>query len=94
MSKFNSTLRLPAKPPRAPLKTEILWGCELGGSPHFPKDMETIHVRRNSHDPRPLETFRIAVMNAVDRVWIMDEYFLVPHKRASREGHIESARNH
>lgn len=88
MNKFDSSLRLPTKPPRTPLKTEILWGCERGGSHHFPRDMETIHARRYSPDPKPLEAFRMAVMNAVDRVWIVDEYFLVPDKGVSPDERI------
>ncbi|WP_139253430.1 hypothetical protein [Burkholderia ubonensis] len=42
--------------------------------------METIHTRRNSLDPKPLEAFRSAVSNAMERVWVVDEYFLMPDK--------------
>ena len=90
MNKFDSSLRLPTKPPRTPLKTEILWGCESGGSNHFPRNMETICARRHSVAPKPLEAFRIAVMNAVDRVWVVDEYFLVPEGDTSPDGRIKT----
>ena len=88
MSKFDSGLKLPTRPLRTPLKAEILWGCERGGSSHFPRDIETILTRRRSPVPKPLDTFRIAVMNAMDRVWIVDEYFLVPEGVASSDERI------
>lgn len=78
MRKFDSSFRLPESEPRTSLKTEIIWGCEGGGSRHFPRDMETIQTRKHSLNPKPLEAFRIAVMNAVERVWVVDEYFLMP----------------
>ncbi|MDP9607226.1 UNVERIFIED_ORG: hypothetical protein J2W38_007047 [Variovorax paradoxus] len=80
MNKFASGLTLPEKAPRTTLKSEILWGCELGGSPHFPKDLAGVHDRFYASAPRPLETFRRAVMDAVERVLIMDDYFLMPDK--------------
>jgi len=88
MKEFGSNLQLPTKPARLPLKTEILWGCERGGSHHFPKDMETIHARRNSTDPKPLDAFRIAIMNAVDRVWVVDGYFLMPDRGGGADSRI------
>lgn len=89
MRKFNSNLKLPEKSPRTPLKTEILWGCESGGSNRFPRDMEAIHTRRHSHDPKPLEAFCKAVREAVDRVWIVDEYLLMPDRGASPDSRIK-----
>lgn len=80
MNKFNTSLKLPTHAPSAALKKEILWGCDSGGSHHFPKDVNTIHSRRNSLYPRPLEAFCKAVMNAMDRVWVVDEYFLMPDR--------------
>lgn len=88
MNKFSSDLRLPEKPQRQPLKAEILWGCEAGGSHHFPRDMEAILARRRSPDPKPLYAFGVAVMNAVDRVWVIDEYFLTTDRSASSDGRI------
>lgn len=55
-----------------------MWGGESGGSHFFPREMETIRTRRRSSNPKPLEAFRIAVVNAVERVWVVDEYFLMP----------------
>jgi len=88
MNKFSSGLRLPTKPVRTPLKTEILWGCENGGSGQFPRNMETILARRYSADPKPLNAFHTAVMNAVNRVWVVDDYFLMPDRGASPDGRI------
>lgn len=85
MNKFPSGLTLPDKAPRTTLKTEILWGCELGGSPHFPKDIAGVHERFYASDPRPLDTFRRAVIEAVERVLIMDDYFLLPDKGEPEE---------
>lgn len=90
MNKFDTGFRLPTKPPSTPLKTQILWGCEAGGSQRFPKDMETICARRHSPAPKPLEAFRNAVMEAVDRVWVVDEYFLMPNKPATPDGRIST----
>mgnify|MGYP000850255984 CR=1 FL=1 len=88
MSRFGSAPKLPPKAPRRPLKTEILWGCEKGGSPRFPSDCETISTRRRSPNPRPLDAFRDAVKNAAERIWVVDEYFLVSDKGVSSDGRI------
>lgn len=88
MSRFGSGLKLPTKPPRRTLKAEILWGDENGGSYHFPKDMATISSRMYSFDPSPLEPFRKAVISAVERVWIVDEYFLVSDREKNSDKRI------
>lgn len=88
MSRFGLALKLPPKTPRTPLKTEMLWGCEEGGSPRFPSDFETIRTRRYSPNPRPLDAFRNAVEKAAERIWVVDEYFLVPDKGVSSDGRI------
>lgn len=85
MIKFPSGLTLPEKAPRTILKTEILWGCELGGSRHFPRDIAGVHERFYASDPKPLDTFRRAVVEAVERVLIMDDYFLLPDKGVPEE---------
>lgn len=71
-----------------PLKAEILWGGESGGSPYFPNDFGTIHARRHSNDPKPMNAFRNAFRNAAHRVWVVDEYFLAPDNNRSPDGRI------
>ena len=88
MNKFSSGPKLPEEVLREPLKTEILWGCDSGGSPRFPVDLETIHTRRFSQDPKPMAAFRKAVSSAVARVWVVDEYFLAPDNDKSPDGRI------
>lgn len=88
MSRFSSALKRPPKIPRTPLKTEILWGCQEGGSPHFPRDLATIYARRHSLNPRPLDAFRNAVEKAAERIWIVDEYFLIPDNDVSSDERI------
>lgn len=88
MSKFGLAPKLPAKEPHESLKAEILWGCESGGSPRFPSDVGTIHARRHSLEPKPMDAFRKAVSSAMARVWIVDEYFLVPDNAKSSDGRI------
>lgn len=88
MSKFDSGIRLPSKSARKPLKAEIMWGGENGGSPHFPRDMSAIHMRRNSLDPQPFTAFRHAVRNAVERVLVVDEFFLTPDGGQSPDDRI------
>lgn len=90
MSKFDTGFKLPTKPPRTHSKTQILWGCEDGGSQRFPKNMEIICARKYSPDPKPLDAFRTAVMEAVDRVWVVDEYFLMPDEPAIPDGRIST----
>lgn len=88
MRKPASGPALAVKPPRVPLKSEILWGCESGGSPRFPLDMGTIHNRRNAPEPMPMLAFTSAVSASVERIWIVDEYFLVPPDRAGADSRI------
>lgn len=90
MNKFTSGIRLPAPEPCTTLKTDILWGSESGGSNHFPKDIETIYARSYSSDPKPLTAFRNAVMKAVVRVWVVDEYFLMPNRGCDPAGRIQT----
>ncbi len=88
MTRFSSKFSLPPKPPRTSLRTEILWGCESGNSRHFPIDVQAIHARRYSLDPSPMNAFRDAVMRAVERVWVVDEYFLVSVNGARADARI------
>lgn len=90
MSKFSSPVKLPPNTKQTTLKSEILWGCEEGGRSRFPNDLETIYTRLHSYNPRPLKAFGHAVMQAVERIWIVDEYFLVPDNRKCPDGRLSA----
>lgn len=78
MSKFGQNVKI-APPPQRPLPNkEILWGSQEGGCNHFPIDKTIIWNRKNSNNPEPLLDFWKAVMDSVERVWIVDEYLLKP----------------
>ncbi|MBB5607227.1 MULTISPECIES: hypothetical protein [unclassified Janthinobacterium] len=81
----------PKRPPlhsSPTLKAEIMWGCERGGSTHFPRDIDTIGARKRAPAPQPLYAFRYAVMNAVKRIWVMDKYFLAPEEKRKPDERI------
>lgn len=78
---------LASKPPRVPFQNEILWGSESGGSPRFP-DMQTIYSRKGALEPMPMLAFSSAVSASVERIWIVDEYFLVPPDKAEADSRI------
>lgn len=56
---------------------EILWGSQEGGQPLFPTSSHA-YARKNSDDPVPLQKFGKAVSDAQERIWIVDEYLLMP----------------
>lgn len=58
---------------------EIIWGSQEGGQSRFPTLMAA-RDRKYSCDPVPLRKFGKAVADAQERVWIVDEYLLVPEK--------------
>ena len=58
---------------------EILWGSQEGGQNRFPTSTAAWE-RKYSSDPVPLQTFGKAVADAQERVWIVDEYLLMPDK--------------
>ncbi|NWO07091.1 MAG: hypothetical protein HLX50_15770 [Alteromonadaceae bacterium] len=58
---------------------EIIWGSQQGGQACFPTSTAA-YERKNSPDPVPLQKFGKAVANAQERVWIVDEYLLVPDR--------------
>lgn len=80
MRRFGPNIQFAPEPERPPLKTEIFWGCDSGGITYFPKDLAAIHSRRHSQDPKPMDAFSKTVSGALERVWIVDEYFLLPDK--------------
>ena len=58
---------------------EILWGSQEGGQNRFPTSTAAWE-RKYSSDPVPLQKFGKAVADAQERVWIVDEYLLMPDK--------------
>jgi hypothetical protein len=76
--------------PSAHQHTEIMWSCERGGSPHFPRDIDTILARKSALAPQPLEAFCRAVRNAEQRVWVLDGYFLVSDNKRKPDDRIET----
>ena len=58
---------------------EILWGSQEGGQNRFPTSAAAWE-RKYSSDPVPLQKFGKAVADAEERVWIVDEYLLMPDK--------------
>lgn len=90
MRKFKQNFQLSQKPFGALLRTEILWRSENADSHRFPTNMQTICTRKHSPDPKPLDAFRDAFRSAIERVWIVDEYFLIPNKKAPPEGRIQT----
>lgn len=57
----------------------IFWGSQEGGQNRFPTSAEA-RDRKYSSDPVPLQKFGEAVADAQERVWIVDEYLLMPDK--------------
>lgn len=56
---------------------KILWCSQEGGQNRFPTPSEA-WGRKYSGDPFPLLEFGDAVADAQERVWIVDEYLLMP----------------
>ena len=56
---------------------EILWGSQEGGQTLFPTSIAA-YERKYSNDPVPMQEFGKAVSDAQERVWIVDEYLLMP----------------
>lgn len=57
----------------------ILWNSQEGGQNRFPT-LTAAWERKHSSDPVPLYEFGKAVADAQERVWIVDEYLLIPDK--------------
>lgn len=78
MNKFTSSLILSPPMSETKLRGEIIWGDENGGIAHFPQDIASINYRKKVISPRPLDAFKYVVSKAVERVWIIDAFFLIP----------------
>ena len=81
MSKFGPVFRTAPSPQRPFPDKTIFWGSQEGGCNHFPVDRHVITDRKFSDYPAPLHAFGRAVSEALDRVWIVDEYLLMPDKK-------------
>ncbi|WP_413437135.1 hypothetical protein ACFDAU_11990 [Sulfuriferula sp. GW1] len=80
MSRFGPSLQIATQPQRPLPDKEILWGSQDGGCNRFP-EKDAISERRYSDNPMPLLAFGRAVSEALDRVWIVDEYLLMPDEK-------------
>lgn len=81
MSKFGQTINTAPQPQRPLPDKEILWGSQDGGCIRFPAGKEAITERKFSDNPAPFLAFGRAVSEALDRVWIVDEYLLMPDRK-------------
>lgn len=81
MSRFGPSIDIAPQPPRPLPDKEILWVSQDGGCNHFPAEMGAITERKFADIPMPLFAFGRAVSQALDRVWIVDEFLLMPGKR-------------
>lgn len=89
MSKFGPSIKIAPRPQRPLPEKEILWGSQDGGCNRFPEKREAITERKFSGDPAPLIAFGRAVSQALDRVWIVDEYLLMPdRKKGDSDRHV------
>lgn len=77
MKGIGSGISIAPKAERPFPEKEILWGSQEGGHSRFPTPEEA-RDRKYSGNPVPLQQFGNAVANAQERVWIVDEYLLMP----------------
>ena len=81
MRKFGPSIEIAPKTQRPLPDKEIIWGSQDGGSNCFPAGIDVIQERKFSDNPAPLIAFGYAISNSLDRVWIVDEYLLMPEQR-------------
>lgn len=79
MKKFALDITTVAKAQRPIPAAEILWGSQDGGQNRFPTS-RAAWERKNAPEPLPLQKFARAVADAQDRVWLVDQYLLIPDK--------------
>lgn len=77
MKGLGTNIAIAAKPERPFPDKEIYWGSQDGGQTLFPT-ISAAYERKFSNDPVPLQKFGMAVSDAQERVWIVDEYLLIP----------------
>jgi len=74
-SAFNAVLA--PKVERSLPDKQIFWGAQNGGQIFFPT-VKDAYARKHDSDPTPLQEFCRAVSNAQERIWVVDEYLLMP----------------
>lgn len=80
MKGFAPSIAIAPKAERPFPAKEILWGSQEGGQARFPT-LTSAYERKYSDNPVPLQKFGRAVSDAQERVWIVDEYLLMPDSR-------------
>jgi hypothetical protein len=80
MNKFAPIIAIAPQPQQPLPDKQIWWGSQDGGCNHFPTGWDVLNERIHSDNPAPLIAFAQAVSNANSRVWIIDEYLLMPDK--------------
>ena len=81
MTRFGPSIEIAQKAQRPFPSKEIMWGSQDGGCNRFPARTENITERKFSDNPTPLLAFGRAISEALDRVWIVDEYLLMPDEK-------------
>lgn len=79
MKRFALDIAIAPKAERPFPDTEIIWGSQEGGQNRFPTS-KAAWVRKYSSEPVPLQKFGKAVADAQERVWIVDQYLLMPEQ--------------
>jgi len=79
MKVFGPSIVIASKAERPFPAREILWGSQEGGQSRFPTSAMA-WGRKCSNDPVPLQKFGRAVADAQERIWIVDEYLLMPDR--------------
>lgn len=94
--KSTSAVSTTTQSARSTLVPTLLIACEAGfGSSHHHgdrqhlPDLTAIKARKASNPATQLQTFAQAVHNALERVWIIDPYLLIPDKGADRDRRIQ-----
>lgn len=85
MKGISSDFRIAPKAERPFPEREIIWGSQDGGQPYFPT-LASAYERLNSAYPTPLQKFGRVVSEAQERIWVVDEYLLMPDKEKGNPG--------
>lgn len=84
MKRFALGISIAPKAERPFPAREILWGSQEGGENSFPT-LDEARSRKYSGNPAPLQKFGNAVADAQERVWIVDDYLLIPDSGSPAE---------
>ncbi|MBI5592088.1 MAG: hypothetical protein HY881_16610 [Deltaproteobacteria bacterium] len=97
MKSFEPKIKTVAKAKPSVPEKAILWAVQngYGNMPNgdrncFPGMAAIVDRKSANRPPNPLATFGMAVSQAQDRVWVIDQYFLEPEKdKGSRQDRID-----